>query len=342
MPAPADRPLLLAVDAPSLLHRGHHAHVGSGRLDRGGRPAWALHGMLRLILQVLEDLTPDAVVFGLDDRRASVRAERYPAYKAGRKPKEPELVEQLDRAPGFLAALGLHAVQPEGLEADDVSASAASLAEASGWRCTIATSDRDAFAHISEHTSVLRLITGGIASAPLLTPARLHTMYGVPAAQYLEYAALRGDASDNLPGVAGIGEKSAALLLAVAGDMAAAWTDVELNAGDALRPALDDACEAEGRSRVGRRVVTALTSEGARERYDFNVEIMRGRDDLDLGLDLSRLQHPGPGVLPLDPDRVRRVVDHLDDPTLTDHALRVLARQPTGDGAAGAVAPAHR
>ncbi|MBS44682.1 MAG: 5'-3' exonuclease [Nocardioides sp.] len=327
MTAPSSEPppLLVAVDAPSLLHRSHHAHVDSRRTDRGGRPAWALHGMLRLVLQLLEDLTPDAVVLGLDDRSASVRSDRYPDYKAGRKEKDPALVEQLDRAPALLSALGLHAVRPEGLEADDVSASASHLAEQHGWRCTIVTSDRDAFAHISDLTSVLRLVTGGIASSPLLTPARLRTMYDVPAGFYLEYAALRGDASDNLPGVEGIGEKSASLLLRLAGSMDAVWEDLDRDGGAAVRAGLDAACEAEGRARVGKRVVTALTADGARERYDFNVEIMSGRTDLDLGLDLAAAPDgPGPGRLPLDPDRVRRVVDHLGDPFLTDHALRVL------------------
>ena len=94
----------------------------------------------------------------------------------------------------LLDALGLHTVTPAGLEADDVNASGATWAEANGWDCVIITSDRDAFAHISEHTKVLRLIDGGIAGSPLLDPRRLHLMYGVHAHAYLDYAALRGDA----------------------------------------------------------------------------------------------------------------------------------------------------
>ncbi|WP_252275310.1 hypothetical protein [Nocardioides sp. LMS-CY] len=195
--------LLLAVDAPSLLHRNHHARAESGLRDLGDRPAWALHGMVRQILEAIDQFAPDAVLFGLDDRESSVRAAAYPAYKAGRAEKDPELVDQLGRAQSLLDALGLRAVQPPGLEADDVSASAAAWAEREGWRCVIVTSDRDAFAHISERTQVLRLINGGISGSPLLNPARLRTLYGVAAEHYLEYAALRGDASDNLPGVPG-------------------------------------------------------------------------------------------------------------------------------------------
>ena len=103
----SDRRLLLAVDAPSLLHRNHHARVESQLHDRGGRPAWALHGMLRQILEAIDQFAPDAVLFGLDDRTSSVRETAYPAYKAGRAAKDPELVDQLDRAGALLDALGM-------------------------------------------------------------------------------------------------------------------------------------------------------------------------------------------------------------------------------------------
>ena len=142
--------------------------------------------MLRQILEVIDQFAPDAVVFGLDDRSSSVRAEAYPAYKAGRPEKDPALVDQLERASVLLDALGLHTLTPPGLEADDVSATAAAWAERSGWNCVIVTSDRDSFAHISATTRVLRLINGGIAASPLLNPARLHTLYGIAAEHYLE------------------------------------------------------------------------------------------------------------------------------------------------------------
>ena len=148
-----------------------------------------------------------------------MRADAYPSYKAGRREKDPALVDQLERACDLLDALGLRTVTPSGLEADDVSASAATWAERSGWNCMIVTSDRDAFAHISARTQVLRLIDGGIAGSPLLNPARLHALYGIAAEHYLEYAALRGDVSDNLPGVPGIGEKTAPVLLSQMGSM---------------------------------------------------------------------------------------------------------------------------
>lgn len=318
--------LLLAVDAPSLLHRNHHARAESGLRDRGGRPAWALHGMLRQILEAIDQFAPDAVLFGIDDRKTSVREAMYPAYKAGRAEKDPLLIDQLERAADLLDALGLLAVTPDGLEADDVNASAATWAETHGWNCVLVTSDRDAFAHISERTQVLRLISGGIGGSPLLNPARLHAMYGVAAENYLEFAALRGDPSDNLPGVPGIGEKIAPFLLSEMGSMRAVWADIDHCDGETLVATIDSYCEEVGRPRVGKAVLKKLATPEARERFEFNLSIMSGRTDLDLGLTPDV---PGsPGLLPLDPDRVAKVVGYLGVTSTTDLALRVLTEPP--------------
>jgi DNA polymerase-1 len=318
-----DRKLLLAVDAPSLLHRNHHARAETGLRDRSGRPAWALHGMVRQILDAIDQFAPDAVVFGLDDRTTSRRQQAYPDYKAGRAPKDDALIDQLGRAGALLDALGLATVTPPGLEADDVNASAAAWARRNDWNCILVTSDRDSFAHISDHTRVLRLIDGGISGSPLLNPARLHTMYGVAAEHYLDYAALRGDASDNLPGIRGVGEKAAAALLAVAGSMEVVWSDIEHDQGRTLVAALDSWCEERGVRRLGAGLIGKLTAPDARERFEFNRQIMSCQDDLDLGITPDL---PGtPGLLPLDADRVARVVGHLGVPATTDVALRVLS-----------------
>lgn len=328
MPPAPDRPrkLLLVVDAPSLLHRNHHARAHSGITDRSGRPAWALHGMLRQIIEAIDGFAPDAVIFGLDDRAASERTAFYPDYKAGRAPKDAALVEQLERAGALLDALGLATLTPPGLEADDVSASGAKWAQDNGWNCVIITSDRDAFAHISDHTQVLRLMNGGISGSPLLTPTRLVALYGVEAEHYLDFAALRGDASDNLPGVAGIGEKTAATLLTQAGPMRSVWADIDQNEGRVVAATLDSWAAETGSRRMGATVVRRLTAPAARERFDFNVQLMSGRDDLDLGLTPDV---PGtPGLLPLDPERVNRVVGFLNVEATTSLAVRVLSTDP--------------
>lgn len=324
--SPPEPKLLLCIDAPSLLHRNHHAREHTGLRDAGGRPAWALHGMLRQILEVIDQFAPDAVLFGFDDRTSSVRAETYPAYKAGRAEKDATLIDQLERAGALLAALGLRTVTPPGLEADDISASAAAWAEGRGWSCVIVTSDRDSFAHISERTHVLRVINGGINASPLLNPARLRTLYDIAPEHYLEYAALRGDASDNLPGVPGIGKKTASVLLAQLGCMQAAWADIDHLGGATVVATLDSYCEEEGIRRIGAGLLKRLADPAARERFEFNLSMMTGRTDLDLGLTPDL---PGtPGLLPLDPQRVARVVGHLCVPTTTDLALRVLTERP--------------
>ncbi len=335
MPASDDRPrkLLLVVDAPSLLHRNHHARAHTRITDRSGRPAWALNGMLRQILEAIEAFAPDAVIFGLDDRTASVRADFYPDYKAGRAEKDAALVDQLERAGALLDALGLATLTPPGLEADDVNASGATWALNNDWNCVIITSDRDAFAHISDHTQVLRLIDGGINGSPLLNPKRLFALYGVAAEHYLEYAALRGDASDNLPGVSGIGEKTAAVLLAQVGSMYTVWADIDRNAGAVLAATLDAWAVETGSRRMGATIVRRLSAPGARERYEFNVRIMTGRDDLDLGLTPDV---PGtPGLLPLDPDRVAQVVGFLNVEATTSLAIRVLSTDPASAASSG-------
>lgn len=321
-PSDEGRRLLLVVDAPSLLHRNHHARAHTRITDRSGRPVWALHGMLRQILECIDRFAPDAVVFGLDDRTASLRRDRFPDYKAGRAPKHPELVEQLERAGALLDALGLATVTPPGLEADDVAASGAAWAGRHGWDCVVVTSDRDAFAHVSAHTRVLRLIDGGIGGSPLLDPHRLRLMYGVAAPNYLAYAALRGDASDNLPGVTGIGEKAAVALLEAAGDMRTVWADIDHDEGRSIAAALDEqALEAGGR-RLGASVVRRLSAPGARERYDFNVDLMQGVTDLDLGITPDV---PGtPGLLPLDVEKVRRVAGFFGIDETTALAVRLL------------------
>ncbi|WP_127481267.1 5'-3' exonuclease [Nocardioides pantholopis] len=328
-PPPRERRLLLAVDAPSLLHRNHHARAHTDLRDRQGRPAWALHGMLRQILEAIDQFAPDALIFGLDDRSTSVREGLYPAYKAGRAVKDATLVEQLERADALLSALGFRTVTPPGLEADDVNASAATWAGENGWDCVLVTSDRDSFANISAHTKVLRVIDGGISGSPLLDPARLHRLYGVDPHQYLEFAALRGDASDNLPGVAGIGEKTAPILLREMGSMRAVWADIEHCGGENLVATLDSWCAETGARRMGAAMLKRLTAPGARERYDFNLSIMSGRTDLELGLTPDV---PGsPGLLPLDPERVARVVDFLGVGATTHLAMRVLT-EPAGSG----------
>jgi 5'-3' exonuclease len=267
---PANAPLLLAVDGNSLLHRAHHAHAYSGQRDTAGRPTWGLRGLVTSIAGAAARLTPDAVVVGFDCAVASRRREQYPEYKAGRREKAPELVDQLAGAPDLLRAAGFAVVQHEGWEADDVLASSTALARRSGWRCAVVTSDRDSFALIDDTTAVLRLIAGGIDASPLLTATRLPTLCGVAAGQYRDFAALRGDVSDNLPGASGIGAKTAARLLAAFAGVADVYA------------ALDGGRSDDVAAVVGAGATRRLADPVARENVARNLALMAMRDDLPL------------------------------------------------------------
>jgi 5'-3' exonuclease len=235
--ADSNAPLLLAVDGNSLVHRSFHALAATGMRSVAGEPMWAVRGLLTQLVAAVERIGPAAVVVGFDDPDVSARRQRWPQYKANRVEKLDSLVQQLTLAAAVLGELGIHVVTPAGLEADDVLASAARHALDTGGKTVIMTSDRDSFALIDQHTSVLRIINGGVEASPLLSPSRLFTMLGVTPSQYRDFAALRGDPSDNLPGVRGIGPKTAAKLLAALGTASAAFDDVAAG-GDGVRQAI--------------------------------------------------------------------------------------------------------
>jgi DNA polymerase-1 len=271
-------PLLLAVDGNSLLHRAYHAAATGRLLDDTGRAVWALKGLVSHIAHTAAQLRPDAVVIGLDCPEHSVRKADYPRYKAHRPDKPADLSEQLDAAPDLLRAAALPVVVPAGYEADDVLASCAAKAGGSGWRTVVMTSDRDAFALIDATTSVLRVRNGGQGASVLVTAASLPNICGIEAWQYRDYAALRGDPSDNLPGVPGFGSTTAGRLLAAFGTVDAAWA------------VLDAGGDAQVRAAVGERAATHLGTPMAREIVARNRRLMRMCGDLPLpDLDTMRL-----------------------------------------------------
>ncbi len=266
-------PTLLTVDGNSLAHRAFHAYADDEFTDSDGRPRGAVYGFLALLTGICDRLDPAAVVVGFDCRRRSDRRDRYPAYKAQRPDKDPALTIQLDDLAWLLDRLGVHVVCPPGWEADDVLASAAAQAEAAGWHCMLATSDRDAYALLSPTTTVLRL-GSGLDQAVQVTASSLSKTVGVRAEQYTEFAALRGDSSDNLPGIPGIGAKRAATLLREYPTVADAAAD-PLGCRSVLgRPAgqtlLDDL--ADPATSVFRRNIALMTL-----RRDLPVDLEAGR-----------------------------------------------------------------
>jgi 5'-3' exonuclease len=303
---------LLAVDGNSLLHRSFHASARTGFHTADGRPMWAVRGLLSQLSAAVDRVCADAVVVGFDDPAASVRRDRWPSYKAQRDTKPHTLAAQLDSAVEVLGDLGVAVVVPEGLEADDVLASAAAWAPTVGARTVLATSDRDSFALIDEHTKMLRILNGGVDASPLLDPQRLFMVTGVRPEQYTDFAALRGDASDNLPGVHGIGPKTAARLLAEFGTARAAFDDA---AGDGER------CRAV----LGAGTTRRLALPAARATWELNCQVMSMVADAPLGLG----EHPRRGCLPLEESAVHRTFARLE--LHVPSAVRALTgKEPSG------------
>jgi 5'-3' exonuclease len=268
-------PTLLVLDGNSLVHRAYHAGAAEGQLSDDGRPIWALRGLVGYLARAAAQLQPDAVIVGFDCPLSSARRIDYPAYKAHRPEKPADLTEQITGAPDLLRAAGVCVVVPSAYEADDVLASSASLARRSGWQSVLMTSDRDAFALIDEDTSVLRVRNGGFDEAVLIDADGLHEVCGVRPGQYRDFAALRGDPSDNLHGVKRFGATTAAKLLSSFDSLDAAF-----------------AAEATSvREAVGELAASHFLSPESREIVDRNRRLMAMRADLDLP-DLSSARLP--------------------------------------------------
>jgi len=271
-------PLLLVVDGNSLLHRAYHAAATGRLVDDAGRAVWAIKGLITHVAHAAAQLRPDAVLIGFDCLEHSVRKADDAGYKAQRPDKPADLQEQLAVAPDLVRATALPVVVPVGYEADDVLASSAAKARESSWRTVVVTSDRDAFALIDPTTSVLRVRNGGRDASVLVTAASLPEVCGVEAWQYRDYAALRGDPSDNLLGVPGFGSATAARLLAEFGTVDAAWAALDGGAGERVRAAVGDHAAAQ------------FATPAAREIVARNRRLMRMRTDLPLpDLDTMRL-----------------------------------------------------
>jgi DNA polymerase I len=199
------------VDGDSLAHRAFHALPSIE--GAGGRPVAALVGFANLLLALWEAESPRAVLVGWDTYRSRLyRHDLWPAYQGQRPDFDPDLVEQLDRMPALVEALGFAAAKAPGYEADDFLAAAVRKELAAGGTALVVTSDRDAYQLVSDDVTVLAPQTGG--RPPLrIHPRDVVDRYGVLPEQVPDFIALRGDPSDNLPGARGIGAKTAAALL---------------------------------------------------------------------------------------------------------------------------------
>jgi 5'-3' exonuclease len=229
---------LLAVDAPSLLFRAFYA-LPDTITDKDGKPVNALLGAFNMILNVVAGYHPRAVVLCFGPDAAVYRKELYEPYHAARPPVPPDLDRQFAEARDFFEAFGWTVTWSEDHEADDLLGSYARAEEEAGGTALVLTGDRDMYQCATERTTVLFVKTG-TRGVEEVDPAEVKRRYGVPPERVPDFIALRGDPSDGLPGARGIGEKTAADLLARHGSLEATLAAWSRESSARVRGALKD------------------------------------------------------------------------------------------------------
>ena len=299
---------LLLIDGHSMAFRAYYALPVDSFTTSTGQATNAVHGFLSTLLSLLEQERPTHLAVAFDLPGGTFRTREYPGYKANRDETPQPLIGQIELIGDLLAAMGVRAVTAPDYEADDVLATLAARAQAEGLEVLVCSGDRDSFQLITENCTVLQPVRGG--SAPRrMTPARVRERYGVSPERYPHLAALVGETSDNLPGVPGVGPKTAAKWLnlydGLDGVIAHAG-QIRGRAGASLREHLDDVV----RNRRLNRLVT----------------------DVDLGIDPLRDLRPSGARR----EELARIMEALELRSLHRRAQRVLTFRDdagSGDGA---------
>lgn len=217
---------LLAIDSNSILNR---AFYGVRPLTtKDGVHTNAVYGFFNIVLKLIEDVAPDAVAFAFDVSRVTFRSEKFDYYKAQRKGMPEELAMQLPFVKELLRSMGYTIIEKEGYEADDILGTLATQMGKKGHQVIIATGDRDSYQLISEHTQVLLASSKmGRAEYNIFDIPKIKEVYGLEPKQMIDVKALMGDASDNIPGVTGIGEKTALTLIQTFGSLEGVYGHLE-------------------------------------------------------------------------------------------------------------------
>jgi DNA polymerase I len=203
---------LLLIDGSALVYRCYYAFIRKPLRNKKGEPTSISYGILQTLLPLLAARRPDKVAIVFDTAAKTFRHRAYPQYKAHRPPVPADLTAQLPRAREVIGLLGIPIVEQDGVEADDLIGSLAKEAERAGATTLILTGDKDFFQLVSDRTWVLAP-QGRTGELQPMDPSAVRERYGVPPEEMVDLLALMGDASDNVPGVAGIGEKTAAQLI---------------------------------------------------------------------------------------------------------------------------------
>ena len=242
MPQPADRPRLLLVDGHSLAYRAFFALPVENFSTTTGQPTNAVYGFTSMLINVLRDEVPTHVGVAFDKSRQTFRLAEYPEYKAKRNKTPDEFKGQLPLIQEVLDALRIRHLELDGFEADDIIATLTTQALAEGFEVLLLTGDRDSLQLVTESSTVLYPMRG-VSDLARMTPTAVEMKYGVPPHRYPELAALVGEDSDNLPGVPGVGPKTAARWISTYDGLDNVITradEITGKAGDSLRQHLGD------------------------------------------------------------------------------------------------------
>ena len=290
------KPTLMLLDGNSLAFRAFYALPVENFKTRGGLTTNAVYGFTAMLINLLRDEAPTHVAAAFDVSRQTFRSERYPEYKANRSATPDEFHGQIDITKEVLNALGITVLAEPGFEADDIIATLATQAEDEGYRVLVVSGDRDSLQLVSDDVTVL-YPRKGVSELTRFTPAAVVEKYGLTPTQYPDFAALRGDPSDNLPGIPGVGEKTACKWIVEYGTLQGLVDNVA-----SVRGKVGDALRANLASVVRNRELTELVKD---------VPLAQTPDTL-------RLQ-------PWDRDQIHRLFDDLEFRVLRDRLFETLA-----------------
>ena len=287
---------LLLLDGHSLAYRAFFALPAENFRTTSGQTTNAVYGFTSMLINLLRDEAPTHVAAAFDVSRQTFRAEAYPEYKAGRSATPDEFRGQVDITKDVLGAMGIPVMAVPGFEADDIIATLTTRAAALGYRVLVCTGDRDALQLVTDDVTVL-YPRKGVSELTRFTPEEVQSKYGLSPAQYPDFAALRGDPSDNLPGIPGVGEKTAAR-----------WIN-EYGSLDGLVERVDQ--------------VKGKTGDALRDNLS---SVLRNRQLTELVRDVELPYAPGDLALaPWDRERIHGLFDDLEFRVLRDRLFTTLS-----------------
>lgn len=302
------QPTLLLIDGHSLAFRAFYALNPDNFKTSDGQHTNAVHGFISMLLNILQAEKPTHLAVAFDLSRSSFRTEEYPDYKGTRGETPPEFIGQTELLQEALAAMNIRTITRVNYEADDVLASLADQSAAKGFEVFVVSGDRDTFQLISDKTTILYPVKG-VMNLVRMDDAAVLEKYGIHAKQYPDLAALVGETSDNLPGIPGVGPKTAAKWLQAHRDLAGV-----LEAAESITGKVGESLREHKELAIRNRRLNHLVRD-----LEFDFE----QDDLELG-----------GV---NETAVREVFAKLQFKTLTERVLRLRGSKP-GSESASAVA----